>query len=419
MCDKEQFVHHSFFAQSMPMRSLCAAAALVAALLPTTRAHAAPEIHWVGTWAAAPMAAPNTTGDYTQDATLREIVHISIGGPAVRVTLSNEFGAGELKIGGATIGLSDGHSGLKSAAHPLTFGGSPDVDIPPGISVMSDPVSFSVPALGDLAITIFLPAQAVSTITEHVLSYQTNYIAEGNHLADHDLAAAKVLYSWPFLKTVDVSAPASGAAIVCLGDSITDGVRSTRDKNARWPDVLARRLQANGATSDLGVLNAGISGNRLLHDMTGPSALARFDRDVLGQSGVRYLIVLEGINDIGRTTHPLRPSDPVTVSQLEFALSQIIERAHAHGITVLGGTLTPYGGAKTETTQGDAMRTAENDFIRNSGRFDGVIDFDEATRDPANPLAFLSSADGGDHVHPSDAGYSVMGNAIDLKLFSK
>jgi lysophospholipase L1-like esterase len=386
---------------------------------PQIKANAAPEPHWVGTWAAAPMAALNTNGDYREDTTLREIVHISIGGSAVRVTLSNEFGTEELKIGGATIGLSNDHGGLKGAPHPLTFDGHSDISIPPGTSVISDPVSLSVPALSELAITIFVPGQTVSTITQHVLSYQTNYSTDGNHLADTDLVNAKKFYSWPFVKTVDVSATAQAAAIVCLGDSITDGVLSTRDKNARWPDELARRLQANKATASVGVLNLGISGNRLLHDTTGPSALSRFDRDVLGQSGVRYLIVLEGINDIGRTTHPNRPTDPITTSRLSFALNQIIERAHAHGIKVYGATLTPYGGAKTETEQGDAMRTAENDFIRNSGRFDAVVDFDKATRDPANPLAFLPSADGGDHVHPSDAGYKAMGDAIDLELFTR
>lgn len=394
-------------------------ALLISAFMPSMRARAVPPAQWVGTWAAAPVAAPNTKSDYGQNTTLREIVHISAGGPSMRVTLSNEFGTDDLKIRGANIGLSDGHSGLKGTAQALMFNGRPDVDIPAGTSMISDPISLSAPALSDVAVTIFVPGQTVSVVTQHTLSYQTNFVEDGDHLADPDFANAKKIYSWPFLKAVSVSASANTAAIVCLGDSITDGVLSTRDKNARWPDVLARRLQAGKAKSGMGVLNLGISGNRLLHDMTGPSALSRFDRDVLAQSGVRYLIVLLGINDIGRTTHPKSPTDPITVAQLLLGLNQLIDRAHAHGIKIYGATLTPYGGAKTETDLGEAMRSAENDFIRNSGRFDAVIDFDKATHDPAKPLAYAASADGGDHIHPSDAGYNAMGDAIDLKLFTK
>ena len=405
-------------AEFVLIRAVRAALLITSGLFVMQVAVAQPE-HWVGTWASAPAAVPNTRNDYAHDTTLREIVHMSIGGPSVRVTLSNELGADELKIGGATIGLSDGHGGLVGAAHPLTFNGRANVTIAPGIAILSDPLAFPVTALTDLAVTIFVPGQTITTLTQHVLSYQTNYSADGNRIADTDLADAKKFYSWPFLKAVEVRTSARGAAIVCLGDSITDGVLSTRDKNARWPDVLARRLQANKATASIGVLNLGISGNRLLHDVTGPSALSRFDRDVLGQSGVRYLIILEGINDIGHTTHPALPNDPIEASQLVFALNQIIERAHAHGIKVFGATLTPYGGARTETELGDSMRAVENDFIRNSGRFDAVIDFDKATHDPANPLAYSPVADGGDHVHPGDAGYGIMGNAIDLKLFAK
>lgn len=389
------------------------------ALLATSVHAATPSANWVGTWAAAPVTAPNSKNEYAQDTTLREIVHVSIGGPTVRVTLTNEFGTDELKIGGASIALSDGHSGLKGSARTLTFNGHPDVGIPAGAAVISDPVTLAVPALSDVAVTIFVPGQTVSAITQHGFADQTNYLEAGNHLSDPDISDAKKIYSWPFLKAVDVTAPEASASVVCFGDSITDGALSTRDKNMRWPDVLARRLQANKRTSGIGVLNLGIGGNRLLHDITGPNALARFDRDVLGQSGVRYLIILEGINDIGRTTQPQRPADPITTPQLLLALNQLIDRAHAHGIKVFGATLTPYQGAKYESADGEAMRTAENEFIRHSGRFDGVVDFDKATQDPAHPLAFSATADGGDHLHPKDAGYQAMGESIDLKLFAK
>jgi len=220
-----------------------------------------------------------------------------------------------------------------------------------------------------------------------------------------------------------MAGPEAGA-VVTLGDSITDGAASTLDKNARWPNVLAERLQADKKTASLGVLDQGIGGNRVLHDGTGPNALARFDRDVLSQDGVRYLIVLEGINDIGRLAKLKDPTDQITAAQLIAALSQIIERAHAHGIKVYGATLTPYGGAGYFCEEGEKVREAENDFIRHSGKFDGVIDFDKMTQDPANPTQFNPAYNGDethkpDHLHPNDAGYKVMGDGIDLKLFEK
>ncbi len=214
-------------------------------------------------------------------------------------------------------------------------------------------------------------------------------------------------------------APANAAAIVAFGDSITDGAHSTPDKNMRWPDVLARRLQADKKTAHFGVLNEGIGGNRLLHDVAGPNALARFDRDVLDQSGVKYLIILEGINDIGHAYDPQKPYDVITAEQLEMALTQIIDRAHAHGIKVFGATLTPYVGAKYQSPEGEKVREAENDFILHSGKFDGVIDFAKATADPTDPTRFAASAGSADNLHPGDSGYQAMGDSIDLKLFKK
>src|ERR1700761_6321 len=373
----------------------------------------------VGTWSTAPVSASNSDSRFSDDTTLREIVHVSIGGPSVRIVLSNAFGATTLKIGGANVALAGTGGAIKGTALPALFHGQPTVDIPAGAEVVSDPIALNLPPLTDLAVTILVPGQTVATITQHGFADQTNYQLAGNQLASPDFAGATTLRSWPFLKTVEVLAPADAAAIVAFGDSITDGAHSTLDKNMRWPDVLARRLQADKKTAHLGVLNEGIGGNRLLHDVTGPNALARFDRDVLDQSGVKYLIILEGINDIGHAYDPEKPYDVITAEQLEMALTQLIDRAHAHGIKVIGATLTPYVGAKYQSADGEKGREAENDFILHSGKFDGVIDFAKATADPADPTRFATTAGSADSLHPGDSGYQAMGDSIDLKLFKK
>jgi lysophospholipase L1-like esterase len=275
--------------------------------------------------------------------------------------------------------------------------------------------------LSDLAVSLFLPAQTIDTLTHHSFADATNYEADGNQMAAATLTSPHEISSWQFLKGVDVEAPAKGehAAIVAFGDSITDGAHSSRDANARWPDVLARRLEADKKTAGLGVLNEGIGGGRILHDGTGPNALARLDRDVIAQAGVKYLIVMEGINDIGHAEDPVKPYDVVSAGDLIAGLEQIAERAHMHGIKVFGATLTPYVGAKYESPAGEQLRQAVNQWIRTTKDLDGVIDFDKATLDPANPGVFLPADDSGDHLHPNDAGYKAMGNAIDLKLFAK
>ncbi len=377
------------------------------------------QTHWVGTWSTAPVSATNSNSVFSEDTTLREIVHVSIGGPSVRIVLSNAFGTDTLKIGGANVALVETASTIKGAAAPALFDGQPTVDIPAGAEVVSDPVALTLPPLSDLAVTLFIPGQTVSTVTLHGFADQTNYQLAGNQLASADFTTATHLHSWPFLKAVEVTAPADAGAIVCFGDSITDGALSTPDKNARWPDVLARRLQADKKTAHLGILNEGIGGNRLLHNVTGPNALERFDRDVLDQSGVKYLIILEGINDIGHSFDPAKPYDIITAEQLEMALTQLIDRAHAHGIKVIGATLTPYVGAKYESDEGEKVREAENDFILHSGKFDGVIDFAKATADATDPTRFAAAADSPDNLHPRDPGYEIMGFSIDLNLFKK
>jgi lysophospholipase L1-like esterase len=373
----------------------------------------------VGTWGASPVAAPNTNGKIVSgDMTLREIVHISLGGSTARVVLSNEFGLDPLTIGAASAALSAGGGNivpLSSAA--LTFGGRPSAVIPPGALIVSDPVSIKLSALSDVAVSLFIPDQPVQQLSVHNFADQTNYSVTGNVVSVEKLETPKTYASWPILKGIDVKGSADSGAIVTFGDSITDGALSTRDANARWPDVLARRLQADKKTANLGIINEGIGGNRVLHDVSGPSALARFDRDVLAQAGVRYLVIMESINDIGHAADPVKPYDVVSADDIIFGLGQLAERAHTHGIKVYGATLTPYGGAKYASPVGEAMRAAVNNWIRTTKQLDGVIDFDKATQDPANPTVYLPSNDSGDHLHPKDPGYKVMGESIDLKLF--
>jgi lysophospholipase L1-like esterase len=389
--------------------------------LNTNTAFAAPHPdHWVGTWAAAPLALPDPANKFgSADTTLREIVHVSIGGSTARVILTNEFGLDSLTIGAANIALSAGGSDINSdASSALTFNGRPSITIPPGALAVSDPVNLKLPPSSDVAVSIFLPAQTISQVTEHRFADQTNYVVPGNVANAKSLDSPKHLTVWPFLKGIDVKADAKSASIVAFGDSITDGAHSTPNANNRWPDVLARRLQADKKTANLGVLNEGIGGNRVLHDTTGPSALARFDRDVLAQAGVKYLIILESINDIGRAARLNNPEDIVTADDLIAGFSQMATRAHTHGIKVIGATLTPYIGAGYASPAGEQMRQAINQWIRTTNQLDGVVDFDKATQDPSNPTAFLPANDSSDHLHPNDAGYKAMGDAIDLKLFT-
>jgi len=391
--------------------------------------------HWVGTWATAPFALENTGEKATfglADTTLRQFVHTSLAGPLVRLELSNEFGTEPLIIGAVHIALAGpdatttGDIALASA-NALTFSGSPTITIPPGGFAISDSAAITLPAQATLAVSLFLPAQKISRVTFHNAAYATSFLAPGNQVSAHVMSQTRTATSFYFLKAVDVRVPGQNAAIVAFGDSITDGAASTRDANARWPDVLATRLQANPATRSLGVLNLGIGGNRVLRDGTGPNAIARFDRDVLGQSGVRYVIFLEGINDLSHAKDPVKPYDDMEAKDLILTLSQLAERAHAHGIKVFAATLTPYDGYKTASPAGELVRQQYNAWIRsNKGPgpnnvLAGFIDFDKATLDPAHPdsPALAPAFDSGDHLHPKDAGYKAMGDSIDLNLFQQ
>jgi lysophospholipase L1-like esterase len=376
--------------------------------------------HWVGTWATSPFDGdPWHTVPTLVDSTLREIVHTSLAGHELRVRLTNEFGTEPLRVDAATIALSTGESNIDAASlHDLTFSGSASIVIPPGAEVVSDPVAMATPAFTNLAISIYLPLQQISDVTVHSSAQQDNYIETGNHVREASLTAPAVVPSWYFVKGVDVEPVAShAAAVVAFGDSITDGAWATENANHRWPDYLAVRLHDNPATANLSVLDEGIGGNCVLIHCVGPNSLARFDRDVLSQAGVKYVIVLESINDIGALHHPNRPNYNLTAEDLEQGLAQLVARAHEHGIKVFGATLTPYKGAGYFTEKGEQIREAVNHWILTSGVFDGTVDFDKATRDPANPLAYAPQYDSSDHLHPKDAGYAAMADSIDLRLF--
>jgi len=420
------------------------------------RAQAGRADHWVGTWATAvvvrpqgpPAAAPATAPEGSacapaafgpgpgrggpgggragaapsapvnfKNQTLRQIVHVSLGGDRLRVVLSNAFGTVPLEIGAAHVALREKDAAIQTKSdRALTFAGKPSTFIAAGAVALSDPVALTIPAAVDLAIDLYLPgdtAASTSPLTTHQGALQMNYIsADGNHAGDADFAGATTTQQWFYLSRVEVAAPEQAGAVVAFGDSITDGTRSTPNTNNRWPDELARRLAAQKIP--LGVLNQGIGGNRVLCDGAGVSALARFDRDVLAQTGAKYVVVLESINDIGIGRGNAVPS----AADLIAAHRQLIERAHAHGLKIYGATLTPFDGAAYFTPEGEAKRQAVNEFIRTGKAYDGVIDFDGAVRDPAAPSKIQQKFNPGDNLHMNDAGYQAMANAIDLKLFS-
>ncbi len=404
--------------------SFCALACALCLAVAPARARSAPvatpQASWVGTWAAAPFSGdPWHHVPTLVDSTLRQIVHTSVAGRALRVHFTNEFGTEPLRIDAASVAISAGDSAIQPGSiRSLTFGGRPSITIPPGAQALSDSVDLSTPNFADLVVSLFLPLQRISNVSGHSGAQQTNYIQSGNEVGAPRLSAPTTTPSWFFLKGVDVlPVVPQSAAVVAFGDSITDGAHATENENHRWPDYLAVRLHNNPATANLSVLNQGIGGNCVLITCTGPNALARFDRDVIAQAGVRYVIVLESINDIGSLHNVNQPDYHLTAEDLEQGLGQLVARAHEHGIKVFGATITPYQGAGYFTEKGEQIREAVNTWILTSGVFDGTVDFDKATRDPNHPLVFASQYDSGDHLHPKDAGYSAMADSIDLSLF--
>jgi lysophospholipase L1-like esterase len=379
---------------------------------------------WVSSWASAQQTPEPqnalAAADLT-DATLRQTVPLSIGGRSLRVRLSNAFGHAPLTIDAADVALAAAAGSPRirpGSDRRLTFAGRSEAVIPAGAEYWSDPVELDAPALADLAVTMHL-AVAPDGETSHPGSRTTSWLVHGDATAAPDIGQGSKALHWFQLSGVDVATDGGGAVVV-LGDSITDGRGSTTDGDDRWPDRLARRLQASPATADIGVVNAGIGGNRVLLDGLGPSAMARIDRDVLSQSGVGAVILLEGINDLGVLAQngPAPPADhAVLVERLLAAYAQIIALAHAHGLTVVGGTITPWAGTALyhPDAANEADRRAVNAWIRAAGHFDAVADFDAALRDPQHPDRLLPAYDSGDHLHPSPAGYTAMAAAVPIE----
>jgi lysophospholipase L1-like esterase len=393
---------------------------------------------WAGTWGTVPTAVPARNVTTFEDQTIRQVVHVSLGGDTLRVRLSNEFGNAPLVIGEAHVALraagSTGEQIAEGSDRRLTFGGRSSVTVPAGAPMLSDPVDLRVPPLSDLVVSIYLPDRTEGRTT-HAFAFQQNVVAAGNVTGATSVYPVSVTEQWYFLTGVSVSAPpGSAASIVALGDSITDGATTTVGANRRWPDVLARRLRATPGLENLGVLNAGVCGNRLLHDPNppagseatefaaffGPGALRRFDRDVGAQSGARYVVVLLGVNDLGHPGVIAPASEEVSADDIIGGHRQLIARARERGLKIFGGTITPFGDDTLGLSTSDraTTRQAVNDWIRTGGEYDAVIDFDAALRDPARPGRLSAEYDSGDHLHPNDAGAEALAAAVPLRLFS-
>lgn len=379
-----------------------------------------PAINWIGSWTASPEPpfAHGISRAGFSNRTVRLIVDPHMSGKSLRIRLSNTFGSKPLSFSEVHVAVSDGKANiLPGTDHKVTFGGDSSVTIPAGAEAVSDPVPFHVTNGHELAVSVYLPGSSGPT-TWHAQSKQTTYVSAGNHTADSRGSSYKTrVNAWFWLDGIDVAAnPSVKGAVVTLGDSITNVGRSTLNANDRWPDFLARRFNQLPVTQRMSVLNAGISSNEILDRAPegGVSALARVDRDVFSQTGVKDVILLEGINDIGHSPHTF------DANQLISGMKQIITQAHAHGLKIYGGTLTPFKGTIYKgfySAKGEKTREAVNHWIRTSHAFNGVIDFDKALRDPAHPLHLLPKYDSGDHLHPNDAGCKAMADAVDLSIF--
>lgn len=378
---------------------------------------------WVATWQTSQQLTekhnlPPEPG--FANATVRQKLRVSIGGDRLRVRFSNEFGNGALRIEASQVALADGFADARIKAgtsRQLMFRGAGAVTIQPGAMVLSDPVDLALAPMADVAVTTVTKA-APGDVTGHPGSRTSSWFAYDGAAPDAvDLAGAKRVDHWYFLSGLDVRVTGPAAAVAILGDSITDGRGSTTNGNDRWPDILSQRLRANPATANVAVLNHGVGGGRVLRDGLGVSALRRFDRDVIAAPGVKWLVILEGVNDLGTA----KPEDAAATAQdLIAAFDQMITRAHDHGIKVYGATIMPFGGFKSyDTPEREAARQSVNAWIRTGGRFDGVIDFDAVARDPADPTKLSAAVDGGDHLHLSAAGYKLIAESIDLGLFAK
>ena len=390
------------------------------------------DAHWIGSWGASPLPPGPALGPFPAtpsyaNVTIRQLVRLSAGGRQLRLRLSNEYGAKALEIGAVHVALAGADGTLRSGTdHAVTFAGATKAMIPAGAPLVSDPIDLPVAALDTLSVSIYLP-EDTGPCTCHSTGMQDAYVSKPGDFTKGTFEPASTMQSRAFLTAVDVNADRASHTIVVLGDSISDGIGSTPNMNHRWPDLLADRLADRGGRQSWGVVNEGISGNRILADGAGQSALTRFDRDVLSVPGVDYLIVFEGVNDLGfaygKFEGPLAamrdsmPAGQATAEALIGGLRQIIERAHSHGIKVFGATIAPYDGASYYSTEGNAVRERVNDWIRKGGEFDAVLDFDAVLRDPNQPTKIRDGWHAGDHLHGSDAGYRALVDSIDLGLF--
>ena len=412
------------------MKTVFFSGALCACAIALMAAPASAET-WVRSWAASPQAPTPSGGRFPgsptfHDQTVRQIVRLSGGGDRVRIRFTNEYGATPVQVGGAHVALAGDGSAIRPGTdHVLTFGGKTTATIAPGAPLLSDPVDMKAAALSRLSISLYLPGQ-VDSCTCHGTAMQAGYVVSGDAAGADALTDAKPMNNRAMLSGVDVLSQRPAKTIVAFGDSITDGVGSTSGADRRWPDQFADRLVKAGGPAAY-VANEGISGNRVLGDGAGVSALARFDRDVLATPGLAYVIVFEGINDIGIGYAPktgpaagFRPPNagpPPTADDLIAAYRQMIARAHEKGVKIYGATIAPYEGAAYASPEGDQVREAVNAWIRTGHGFDGVLDFDKAVRDPDHPARFRDGYHAGDHLHGSDKGYTAIAKSIDLKLF--
>jgi lysophospholipase L1-like esterase len=371
---------------------------------------------WIGTWVSGqqltePRNLPPAPG--LSNNTLRQVVHVTLGGNKLRVQFSNEYGSSPVTIKAAHLAVSKGGSAIDPATDKaLTFKGASSITIQAKEAVYSDTIDFNVAPLSNLAVSIYF-GETSADVTGHPGSRTTSYIQTGDAVTAADMESAAKTDHWYILSGIDLWLDDSYACVVTLGDSIADGRGSTTNANNRWPDNLARRLQANPNTAKIGVLNQGIGGNAVVSGGLGPTALKRFEHDVLGQNGVRWLIILEGVNDIGGSHSQKVATDLIA------AFEQFIDKAHAHNILVYGATITPFGESFYDSNDHEAARQTVNKWIRNSGKFDAVIDLDATLRDPANPTKLLPVYDTGDHLHPNVAGHQKIAEAIDLDLFKQ
>jgi lysophospholipase L1-like esterase len=391
--------------------------------------------HWVTTWATAQqLVAPNVQRQPQQnrrtgpeasnlpatfaDQTVRMIVRVTLGGKRVRIELSNMVNAQPLEIGAAHVAMHKTSGAIVDGSdRTLTFGGSRSFLIPPGVLAVSDPVDLDVAPLSDLAVSLYMPRDT-GPPANHMLGLHTAYISKGDVTASPTMPEPDTMFAYAWLAGVEVVAPSEAYTVVAFGDSITDGYATTRDANFAWPTLLGKRLNANKATQHVAIVNQGISGNQVLRDGAGLSALARLDRDVFARPGAKWVILLEGINDInirGRQDGP----NALTSDELIWGYKQIIARCHAHGIKVIGATIMPEEGVPTASERGDEIRQTVNRWIRAKGNFDAVVDFDAVVRDRERPIRLRQEFDPGDHIHPNDAGNQAMADALDLSLFKR